>query len=245
MSLSSSRAWKWIEIVSRAWQKLAVGRLRYGRGQGYAADRYWADRFRQHGTSLRGPGHEGRSESENQQEYARAALEFEGACRQSNLDLSGARVLEVGCGTGYYTRLLHGAGVTEYTGLDITDVLFAMLQREFPLFRFVQADICRGPIDGLFDVVVMIDVVEHIVTESDLDQAACNLSTLLKADGVLLLSVPVPSSALTRAFYLRFWPLAAVLSRFPEWHTVANVAFRSGRLLLLRKPPRPIQLSPG
>jgi SAM-dependent methyltransferase len=240
MSTPRRRIREWTDLARRAWFKLVVGRLRYGRRQGYAADRYWADRFRKYGTSLRGPGHEGRSESENQQEYARAALEFEEACRLITIDLPAARVLEVGCGTGFYTQLLNDSGVREYVGLDITDVLFPVVEREFPLFRFVQADICSGPIAGLFDVVVMIDVVEHIVTESGLDQAARNLSTLLKVDGVLLVSVPAPSSTLTRAFYLRFWPLAAVLSRFPDWHTLANVAFRSGRLLALRKPLRAV-----
>jgi 2-polyprenyl-3-methyl-5-hydroxy-6-metoxy-1,4-benzoquinol methylase len=236
---------EWIDLARRAWFKLVAGRLRYGRRQGYAADRYWTDRFRKYGTSLRGPGHEGRSESENQQEYANAGRRFEEACQLLSLDLPHTRVLEVGCGTGFYTRVLHNAGVRDYVGLDITDALFPVLRRDFPDYRFVQADICRGALAEQFDLLVMIDVIEHIVTESELDQATHHLSMLVRTNGLLLVSMPSPTSTLTRAFYLRFWPVAAVLSRFANWHIAANLAFRSGRLLALRKPSDAVAANPG
>ena len=55
--------------IARILYKYTIGKLKYGRGDTYDAERYWSDRFEKYGASLLGPGHEGLSEDENEHMY--------------------------------------------------------------------------------------------------------------------------------------------------------------------------------
>ena len=59
-----------LSTLRRAASKLLTGPLKYRRGTGYDARRYWSDRFGRYGMSLRGPGNEGLSNDENRRLYA-------------------------------------------------------------------------------------------------------------------------------------------------------------------------------
>lgn len=74
-----------------------------------------------------------------------------------HVQLAGKRVLEVGCGRGYFVRLLTEEYGCEATGLDMT---------AYPDWggdsRFLQADIADVPDLGTFDVVISHAVWEHV-----------------------------------------------------------------------------------
>jgi SAM-dependent methyltransferase len=67
------------------------------------------------------------------------------------------RVLEVGCGSGYYSEvfaiLLPDAGV-RYTGIDYSEAMIARAQARYPSVAFEVGDATRLPhSDGAFDIV--------------------------------------------------------------------------------------------
>ncbi len=150
-------------------------------------------------------------------------------------DLAEARVLEIGCGTGYFTSLLEDLGVRSYAGCDVTDVLFPDLRARFPHFRFQQKDVTSEPLNGLWDVVLMIDVLEHIVDEQRLSRALENVRRAVRPSGLLLLG-PVTDSASNRRrlFYVRLWSSADVRPVFRD-DEVSSVSFVGGSLLTIRK----------
>ena len=88
----------------RTIEKVVVGPLRYRKGRGYDAEAYWGDRFSRYGRSLRGPGDEGLSETDNDRDYAVADETFRGFCAKNQLDFATVKTLEIGPGTGFYTR---------------------------------------------------------------------------------------------------------------------------------------------
>ena len=223
-------------VVRRSWFKLVSGPARYGLGDGYESERYWSDRFAKYGQSLKGCGHEGLSESENAELYEQGRAALLETCRRERIDLAARRTLEVGCGSGYWARVLHRLGARNYTGLDITDTLFPVLTKEFPEFSFVKADICRNPVGGPYDLVIMIDVLEHIVEEDKLASALGNIRDATAPGGVFLVALPFRQRPGRRFFYLRFWRKEDIVANFPGWGISPELSFRGGSIFALERP---------
>ena len=223
-----------VDLVRRAVFKTVIGPRRYGTENGYDAKRFWGDRFRKYGGALRGSGDEGLSEAQNEAVYEKAGATFLGAVEKSGLELAGAQALDVGCGPGFFTGLLHSKGVKTYTGVDITDALFADLRARFPEYRFVQQDITAGVPEGSFDLVMMIDVAEHIVDTAAFDRCIANLSGAVAPGGTLLVG-PLLERGSRHLFYVRYWSTEDVLDRVHGFEHVEDVPFRNGALMVLRR----------
>ena len=221
--------------IRQAVYKTLIGPLKYRRGKGYDAGRYWSDRFSRYGMAGRGAGDEGLTDEENRRAFEPAGRRFLELCRAQGVDFPAAAVLEIGVGTGLYTELLRGAGVRRYLGLDITDVLFGRLQRQFPEYNFSRCDVTTDKIDGQFDLIVMMDVIEHIVEAPKLAAAMANLRGCLAEGGLLFLS-GVSSKTKRYLFYVKGWSAADVLKHFPGYAQKGPLPYRQNNLLILRRP---------
>ncbi len=214
--------------------KLVVGPLKYGRGNGYDARRYWGDRLGRHGFSLEGAGDEGISDEANRRQYEAASGRLGELCAAAGLDLPRLAVAEIGVGTGFYTGWLRRAGVTRYVGIDITDVLLPRLRELYPGFRFLRQDVTRDPIEGTFDLILMMDVLEHIVTEADLAGAMRNIRSALAPGGVFILS-GVRDRTRRNLFYDHSWSAEDVRRHFEGWRSDGPLPYRGNHLLIIRK----------
>ena len=105
----------------------------------------------------------------------------------------GADVLELGAGDGLVAESLRAGGVPfgSYTIGDISDARLAGLQRNLSdeRFRFVQADAehVSASVEGSFDAVVMIALIEHLV---DPLGAMADICGLLKPGGFVYIDTP-------------------------------------------------------
>lgn len=108
--------------------------------------------------------------------------------RDARLDVRGKSVLDVGCGTGFFTEfyLRHGARVT---GLDIASTSIARLAERFPAARFIQADVSEAPLPERYDVVNAFDVLYHITDAARWEAAVERLAAAVAPGGVLLVTV--------------------------------------------------------
>src|SRR5258706_15614747 len=90
---------------------------------------FWEQRLGEH-FDLVGTGETGLSLAYNRACYALRARQLERALGRADVTLGGRRVLDVGCGTGFFTDfyLRRGALVT---GLDITTASVERLRRRF------------------------------------------------------------------------------------------------------------------
>ncbi len=222
-------------FLKRAFAKLLVGPLKYGTGRRYDPSRFWGDRFARYGLSLQGSGDEGFSEAENRAMYERAAAAFLEACRRAGVSPAGRRVLDIGCGTGYYTALLRDQGVADYTGVDVTDVLFPRLRETFPGYRFLRADATTETLSGEYDLVVLLDVIQNIVTRERLDAVLGNARRALAPGGALVVA-PIMPETRKHLFYMHFWSRGDLERNFPGFTIGEAVPFRNDSLVVLRRP---------
>jgi SAM-dependent methyltransferase len=102
---------------------------------------------------------------------------------------SGRAVLDAGCGVGYGTALLAGAGAAEAVGIDVSRGSVEAARAGAPgNASFVVGDVHALPFDdGRFDLVVCFEVIEHVAAQ---DAVLAELARVLSPDGVLVVSSP-------------------------------------------------------
>ena len=104
--------------------------------------------------------------------------------------VSGRRVLDLGCGTGYGSAHLSAAGAASVVGLDADARLLAYARRRFagPSVRFVtgNAEEAHGDL-GLFDAIVAANLLAHLERPAlAVEEAARHLHP----EGAFVASVP-------------------------------------------------------
>ena len=92
----------------------------------------------------------------------------------------GARVADLGCGSGTFTALLARAGY-DCVGLDISAKLIAVGRRKYPDIEFLEGDIEQLPFpDASFDGVLLSGVVHHF---PDPSRCAAEVFRVLRPQG--------------------------------------------------------------
>jgi cyclopropane fatty-acyl-phospholipid synthase-like methyltransferase len=101
------------------------------------------------------------------------------------------RVLEVGCGDGFATRLVAQA-VKSVVGVDFDPQFIADANERrsdrWPI-EFHVHDVVAAPVPGLFDAAFSLDVFEHIPRHLE-DEFLRNIKTSLTMSGVLIVGTP-------------------------------------------------------
>ena len=100
-----------------------------------------------------------------------------------------SRVCDVGCGTG---DMLATVDPAEGLGIDLSEAMIEIARRKYPHLDFLAHDISSTPLDGTFDFVLTVDVLEHV---GNLDQTFANMARLLEPGGTLLAITPNPAWA--------------------------------------------------
>jgi SAM-dependent methyltransferase len=104
------------------------------------------------------------------------------------------RILEIGCGIGHVCwRMSQRWPLAEVIGLDISPKSVEIARRLFGSSKltFVEGPLVKGVLAGEFDLILLMDVYEHIAVG---DRRALHeaLRELRAADGRIVLSVPTP-----------------------------------------------------
>ncbi len=92
----------------------------------------------------------------------------------------GARVADLGCGSGVFTNLLHQAGY-DSTGVDISRKLVVAAQAKYPHLQFMEGDIEKLPFpSGSLDGVLLSGVFHHL---PDTSKCAAEVFRVLRSGG--------------------------------------------------------------
>jgi 2-polyprenyl-3-methyl-5-hydroxy-6-metoxy-1,4-benzoquinol methylase len=208
--------------------------IRYGIGKHYHAEKYWHDRFKKFGMSLQASGNRQKTEEENESFYRATTQSFLSIIEQERIVLSESRILDIGCGTGYYTRFCNQQGAVDYTGLDVTDILFPALQRIYPDYRFVKQDLTREPIRGMYDCILMFDVIEHITDAASLAYTMHSILNVLSETGVFILA-PIMDKPSMKLSYVRYWTMQELEPLFAGYRIATSMPFPDGTIIAVRR----------
>jgi SAM-dependent methyltransferase len=152
----------------------------------YLPKQYWERRLAAH-FNLQGVGHQMYSERYNAWLYSRNEVCLKSIFKK--IPLAGKRVLDIGCGTGFFLNwyLEQGAVVS---GIDLTDVSIQKLRQRFNC-DLQTRDITDSeyPIPAKkFDVVSFWGVIYHIVDDGAFRRALDNVRDSITEGGLLLLT---------------------------------------------------------
>ena len=168
----------------------------------------------------------------------------------------GTRVLDVGCGVGRWSRMLAAKGAT-VTGVELSPTMIAQAQQlavaegVSDRCRFHVQDLSRLEVDGPFDVVLGVTVLQHILDPELLRDAVRRMTNHLAPGGRMVLLEAAPTSIIKRSdsTVFRARQRDAYLDLFRECNlelralTGVDPAPTRTRLLpYLRKLPRPASM---
>ncbi|KKM75884.1 hypothetical protein LCGC14_1385780 [marine sediment metagenome] len=215
--------------ISPHWQL-----YKYRAPDGYQHTLYWTDRLGKYGFDLRGVGFYDLSHEENREIYGRAKRTFIDLCCEQEITFKNVSIVDIGCGTGFYARTFFENGGTEYLGIDVTDILFPRLRQEFPQFEFRKLDISTHELAGRFDLIIMIDVTQHITNDDKFHFAMQNVKLSLTRNGVFIvtswLADKIPCS-----FYEVGRPMIAYKREFPGYAFRDPIPFRDKFIFTIRQ----------
>lgn len=102
--------------------------------------------------------------------------------------MAGKKVLDAGCGVGFFTNAIYEAGF-ESVGMDISEKAISEAHLKYPGIQFqCNALDTRWPFeDGSFDVVFSTEVIEHI---HGIYEMFAEMNRVLKKEGMLILTTP-------------------------------------------------------
>ena len=152
----------------------------------YRPQEFWEQRLAEQ-FDLRGTGETGLSLAYNRACYVLRAEVLTAALRRSGVRMPGARVLDVGCGTGFWTEYYAARGA-RYTGVDIAQVSIDRLAARYPAQRFVRADVSEGVPVGPYDLVNVFDVLYHVTDDARWEAALRHLAGAVAPGGLLLVT---------------------------------------------------------
>ena len=100
--------------------------------------------------------------------------------------VKGGTIMDLGCGRGVLTRLLHAGGAKSVVGVDISIRYLSKLV-DLPGVIPVVANAERLPFREVFDLVVSTDVMEHVL---NVGSFLVSVNQSLRSHGVAIIRVP-------------------------------------------------------
>ena len=166
------------ELLLKAALRLKEVRAKNGRGKGHATDGHATNGHAGDATSDHGSP--AAHESQDWARYIRWQYDSSKQlfAKYPNFDVAGKTVLEIGCGTGGRAAYLAAAGASRVVAMDINAEEIAIARKLVPELFPEIGDRVRYLTNtddeaiGQFDIVVLVDCLEHVVSPPDIIRLA-------------------------------------------------------------------------
>ncbi len=174
----------------------------------YDPQKYWEDRLKSR-YDLTGVGNIVFDKKYNEYLYKLQLSVLKKALQKYKISLHGKTVLDIGCGTGFFSAFYHKS-LAQITGIDITTTSIESLRKSIPDGKFITMDISaeltanKEYFENRFDLVNMLNVIFHIVDDAKFERALENLAACLKEGGYLFISDYFGETEVSPARHVKF-----------------------------------------
>jgi SAM-dependent methyltransferase len=189
------------------------------RSRGYYRDpqSYWNTRHREHRDSLRGPGCILLGEAANEDDYA-VKWEHVRGVLDREVARGAVRLLDAGCGTGWFTARTATLGFADVDAADFSSTAAEIARRNAPAASVRVAALHEITSTAPYDVVMCIDVLFHVVDDEMWARSVANLAELTGTRGALVIQDALNETGEPpSARHVHFRSLASYRSALPEW----------------------------
>lgn len=143
---------------------------------------YWARRVDK-SAGLDVVGHRSLGKQYNHYIYRRRAEVLADCLHSLGLQVETLRILDIGCGCGFYTQFWKSIGAKYYVGIDISADAVERLSEEYPDYEFVCMDATQPNISqnltDKFDLITVFDVLYHVIDDGRAGTLLMNVSDCL------------------------------------------------------------------
>jgi 2-polyprenyl-3-methyl-5-hydroxy-6-metoxy-1,4-benzoquinol methylase len=125
------------------------------------------------------------------------------------------RVLDIACGVGYGSKMLHLAGASSVVAVDISEDTLAHARNSYqaPGLQYICANAEEFEWTEPFDLIVSFETLEHLPHP---DKFMARMAQLLSPEGYLLLSVPLGETRHLDAYHLHAFSQKDVHTLFKQ-----------------------------
>jgi SAM-dependent methyltransferase len=138
--------------------------------------------------------------------------------------IEGRAVLDLACGTGYYSRLLKQWGASHVVGVDVSEAMITEargIEAKQPAgIDYVLADAAALPVLGAFDVATAMYLLHYAETADVMRAMARAIAANLKPDGQLLALLPEPDYVMGKGDTERYGFSYRLVASSKDWRLV-------------------------
>lgn len=141
----------------------------------------------------------------------------------------GSPVLEIGCGTGNYLRLLREKTGIELHGLDSSEGMLTKAMQKIPEgnFKIGDAVTLDGFPNDYFELIYMVDVIHHI---QDIETMFANTKKILKKGGTMAVFTDSHERITNKRLTSKYFPetIPNELKRYQPIEKIVESMYRAG-----------------
>jgi 2-polyprenyl-3-methyl-5-hydroxy-6-metoxy-1,4-benzoquinol methylase len=220
-------------VLSRHWIAFSE-RFRFAAGPDYRTKEYWKYRHGKYRFDLRGVGDKSKSHEENVSLLEQGSNVFLKVCQEANIVFNNISVLDIGCGTGHFAGVLRKNGVKNYLGIDIVDTLMDDLRMKYPGYRYQELDISMKSLKESYNLIIAMDVLQHIADENKFSFALDNIKSHLAPSGSIIISTYLGSYK-RESFYFVRRPLEVFQEAFKDFTVNKPIPYADSFVFSLQK----------
>jgi len=210
----------------------------------FDAARYWRKRHERYG-DLRATGTLGAPVSWQRWLYRGKLRAYQRAFHAAGVSIEGARVLNFGCGHGYFENVWESLGAKHTAGIDLVEEVINVLSAQYPNRTYRagnladDADLIAGL--GQFDLVTAIDVFYHVIDDAELERVISRLAETVQEGGCLFFTDALTdrqTAPHVKFRPIRFWKEVLSKYDFSLVHQEPVFVLQNRPTLLSRLAPR-------